>query len=68
MKQTGNLWNGRKYFQMMPSTSSHQQAVNLQNIQIVHTVQYQENKNQPNQKMGRRIKQIFLQRRHMDGH
>ena len=35
-------------------------------IQIVHTAQYQKNK-QPSQKMGRRPKQIFLQRRRIDG-
>ena len=39
---------------------------NLQNIQAVHTAQYQKNK-QPNQKMVRRPKQAFLQRRHTDG-
>ena len=39
---------------------------NLQNIQAVHTAQYQKNK-QPNQKMVRRPKQTFLQRRHTDG-
>ena len=31
-----------------------------------HTTQYQQNK-QPNQKMGKRPKQTFLQRRHRDG-
>ena len=39
---------------------------NFQNIQAVHTTQCQENK-QPNQKMGKRPKQTFLQRRHTDG-
>ena len=39
---------------------------NLQNIQAVHTAQYQKNK-QPNQKMVRRPKQTFLLRRHTDG-
>ena len=37
-----------------------------QNIQATHTAQYQENK-PLNQKMGRRPKQTFLQRRHIDG-
>ena len=37
-----------------------------QNIQAAHTTQYQKNK-QPNQKVGRRRKQTFLQRRHTDG-
>ena len=39
------------------------QRINLQNIQAA---QYQKNK-QPNQKMIRRTKQTFLQRRHTDG-
>ena len=39
---------------------------NFQNIQAAHTTQYQKNK-QPNQKMGKRPKQTFLQRRHRDG-
>ena len=38
----------------------------FQNIQTAHTAQYQKNK-QPNQKMGRRSKKTFLQRRHADG-
>ena len=40
--------------------------INGQNIQTAHAAQYQKNK-QPNQKMGRRPKQTFLQRRHTDG-
>ena len=39
--------------------------INLQNIQAAHAAQYQKNK-QPNQKVGRRPKQTFLQRRHTD--
>ena len=39
--------------------------MNLQNLQAAHAAEYQENK-QPNQKMGRRPKQTFLQRRHTD--
>ena len=42
------------------------QRVNFQNIQAAHTAQYQKNK-QPNQKVGKRSKQTFLQRRHIDG-
>ena len=42
------------------------QRINLQNIQTAHAAQYQENK-RPNHKMGRRPKQTFLQRRHIDG-
>ena len=34
---------------------SNQQGINLQNIQIAHAAQYQNNK-KPNQKMGRRYK------------
>ena len=32
----------------------------------IHAAQYHKNK-QPNQKMGQRTKQTFLQRRHIDG-
>jgi len=39
---------------------------NLQNVQTAHTAQYQKNE-QPDQKVGQRIKQTFLQRRHTDG-
>ena len=42
------------------------QRINFQNIQAAHTTQYQKI-NQPNQKMGKRPKQTFLQRRHRDG-
>ena len=42
------------------------QRINLQNIQVAHTAQCQENK-QLNQKLGRRSKQTFLQRRHTGG-
>ena len=41
------------------------QIINLQ-LQAAHATQYQKNK-QPNQKMGQRTKQTFLQRRHTDG-
>ena len=41
------------------------QRINFQNIQAAHTTQYQENK-QPNQRVGKRPKQIFLQRRYTD--
>ena len=37
-----------------------------QNIQAAVTAQYQKNE-QSNQKVGQRIKQTFLQRRHTDG-
>ena len=37
------------------------QRINFQNIQAAHTIQYQKNK-QPNQKVGKRPKQTFLQK------
>ena len=40
--------------------------VNFQNIQAAHTTQCQKNK-QPNQNVGKRLKQTTLQRRHTDG-
>ena len=39
---------------------------NLKNIQATYAAQFQKNK-LPNQKMGQRTKQTFLQRRHTDG-
>ena len=39
---------------------------NLKNIQATPAAQFQKNK-QPNQKVGQRTKQTFLQRRHIDG-
>ena len=38
----------------------------LKNIQATPTIQFQKNK-RPNQEMGQRTKQTFLQRRHTDG-
>ena len=43
-----------------------QQTTNLKNIQATPTAQLQKNK-WPNQKMGQRTKETFLQRRHTDG-
>ena len=48
------------------SKSNNWQRMNLQNIQVAHAAQYQISE-QPNQKVGRRPKQTFLQRRHVDG-
>ena len=45
---------------------SNGQRINLKNIQAATAAQFQKNK-QPNQKMGKRTKQTFLQRRHTDG-
>ena len=42
------------------------QTTNLKNIQATPAVQFQKNK-RPNQKMGQRTKQTFLQRWHTDG-
>ena len=39
---------------------------NLENIQATPAAQFQKNK-RPNQKMGQRTKQTFLQRRQTDG-
>ena len=41
-------------------------TTNLKNIQATPIAQLQKNK-QPNQKIGQRTKQTFLQRRHTDG-
>ena len=41
------------------------QGIIFQNIQTAYTAQYQKNK-QPNQKMGRRPKETFLQGRQTD--
>ena len=38
----------------------------ISKIQAAHAAQFQKNK-RPNQKMGQRTKQTFLQRRHTDG-
>ena len=40
------------------------QGINFQNIQAAHTTQHQKNK-QPNQKLGKRPKQTFFQKRQM---
>ena len=48
------------------SKRSNRQSIYLKNIQATPAAQFQKNK-RPNQKMGQRTKQIFLQRRHTDG-
>ena len=45
---------------------SNGQRTNLQNRQTARAAQYQKSK-QLNPKMGRRLKETFLQRRHTDG-
>ena len=42
------------------------QRINLKNIQATPAAQFQTNK-RPNQKIGQRTKQTFLQRGHRDG-
>ena len=42
------------------------QRINLKNVQETPAAQFQKNK-RPNQKVGQRTKQTFLQRRHTDG-
>ena len=49
------------------SKRSNRQRINLKNIQATPPVQLQKNK-WPNQKMGQRTKQTFLQGRHTDGY
>ena len=69
------MHNERKYkqgektaFRMGENKSkwSNWQRTNLKNIQAAPAAQFQKNK-RPNQKMGQRTKQTFLQRRHTDG-
>ena len=48
------------------SKRSNRQRINLKNIQATPAAKFHKNK-RPNQKMGQRTKQIFLQRRHTDG-
>ena len=45
---------------------SNWQRINLKNIQATPEAEFHKNK-WPNQKMGQRTKQTFLQRRHIDG-
>jgi len=47
------------------SKSNNRQRSNFQNVQAAHTTQCQKNK-QPNQKVGKRPKQTFLQRRYTE--
>ena len=59
-----NPQNGKKI--TARETHKQLQGINLQNTQAGHAAQYQKNK-QPNQKVGRKPKQAFLQKRHTDG-
>ena len=62
-----NKQNEKAAFRMGENNSkwNNWQRINLQNIQTAHVVQYQKNE-QPNQKLGKRTKQTFLQRRQTD--
>ena len=68
MQSKGNYKQGEKTTLRMREHNTKGkkwQRLNLQNIQAVHTTQYQKNK-QPNQRVGKRPKQTFLQRRHTE--
>ena len=65
----GNYKQGKNAaFRMGENNNSRNnwQRTNLKNIQAAYAAQYQKNK-QPNQNVGQRTKQAFLQRRHTDG-
>ena len=69
MHNEGNYKQGEKTAFRMGENNSKQsnwKRINLKNIQAAHAAQFQKNK-RPNQKMGQRTKQTFLQRRHTDG-
>ena len=69
MHNKGNYKQGEKEaFKMGENNSklNNWQRINLKNIQATPAAQLQKNK-QPNQKMGQRTKQTFLQKRYMDG-
>ena len=53
-------------FQFVNVVYYNRQRINLKNIQVTPAAQFQKNK-WPNQEMGQRSKQTFLQRRHTDG-
>ena len=69
MHSKGNYKQGEKTALRLGESNSKQsnrQRINLKNIQATPAAQFQKNK-LPNQKMGQRTKQTFLQRRHTDG-
>ena len=68
-EEAGNYKQGEKTILRMGEDNSKQskrQRINLKNIQATPATQFQKNK-WPNQKMGQRTKQTFLQGRHTDG-
>ena len=61
------VWKFNSVSQSLNITKrSNRQRINLKNIQATPEAQFQKNK-WPNQKMGQRTEQTFLQRRHTDG-
>ena len=69
MHSKGNYKQSEKTTLRMGENNSklnNRKRINFQNIQAAHTTQYHKNK-QPNQRVGKRPKQTFLQRRHTDG-
>ena len=69
MHNKGNYNQGEKTAFRMGENNSKQsngQRINLKNMQGTPAAQCQKNK-RPNQKVGQRTKQTFLQRRHTDG-
>ena len=68
MHSKGNYKQGEKTMLRMGGNNikwKNGQRINFQNIQAAHTTQCQKSK-QPNQKVGKRSKQTFLQRRPKD--
>ena len=67
MHKEGNYKQGEKTAFKMGKIIVNEatEKIHLKNIQATPTAQFQKNK-WPNQKMGQRTKQIFLQRRHTD--
>ena len=68
MHKEGNYKQGEKIAFRMGENNGKQsnwQRINLKNIQATPAAQFQKNK-WPNQKVGQRTKQTFLQRRHLD--
>ena len=69
MPSKGNYKQGEKTTLRMGENNgklNNSQSINFKNIQPAHTTQYRKNKH-PNQKVGKRPKQTFFQRRHTDG-
>ena len=68
MYNEGNYKQGEKTAFKMEKIIANEATdrINLQNIKVAHTAHYQKNQ-QPNQKVGKRAKQTFLQRRHTEG-